>query len=132
VLSGSAARPAVRRRTQARLYCTLYPTSDLRPTISPTCQKIIRPTAAPGIKSYLENAIRLEGVHAQTGILPAAHDLAPLTNRACARPQCAVRPEDGAERRRRLEALGGLDVPENFARYGEVVLDRLLVRCMNA
>ena len=60
-------------------------------------------------------------------LLPAAHDFAPIANRACARSQRAVRPEDGDERRRRLEALRDVDVLEHFARYGEVVLHRLLV-----
>jgi hypothetical protein len=53
------------------------------------------------------------GVHAQTSILPAPHNLAPIADQVCAHLQ---RPERGAKRRRRrLQEL-----------RGEVVHDRLL------
>jgi hypothetical protein len=79
-------------------------------------------------ETHFENPIRFESVHANTSILSAPHHLAPIPERASAPPQCPVRPEHGAERGRRLETLGGVDMFEYFARYGEVVLDRLLVR----
>jgi hypothetical protein len=79
-------------------------------------------------KTYFENPVRFEDVHAKTSVLSAPHDLAPIAERARARPQRPVRPQDGAERRRRLEPLGGVNELEDFARHGEVVLDRLLVR----
>jgi len=59
---------------------------------------------------------RLDGVHAQTSILPAPHNLAPIADQVRARLQ---HPERGTKRRRRLQAL-----------RGEVVHDRLLVRCI--
>jgi len=80
-----------------------------------------------GNETHFENPIRFESVHAKTSILSAPHALAPIAERACAPPQRPVRPEHGAERRRRSETLGGVDMLEHFAHHGEVVLDRLLV-----
>ena len=56
-------------------------------------------------------------------ILPASHDLAPISKRAHACPQHLMRPEHGAEQRRRLEKLGDVDMVEHFVCHGEVVLD---------
>jgi hypothetical protein len=123
-----------RRRTRARLYCTLYPTNDLRPTISPIYQKKLNQTKRNRTlerKTHFENPVRLYGVNAQAGKLPTAHDLAPIPDRTRARPQRAVRSQDGAERRRRLETFGGVDVFEDLARHGQVVLDWLLIRWMD-
>ena len=66
----------------------------------------------------MKMSICLDGVHAQTSILPALGNLAPIADQVRARLQ---RLEPGAKRRRRrLQAL-----------RGEVVNDRLLVRCMH-
>lgn len=121
------------------LYCKLYPTSDLRPTISPTyitraCseQHTANERASKKIKkgdSHLEDPIRLNGINPQTRILPTPDNLPPISKRARARPQRRVRPEYGAERRRRLETFGRIDMFKNFARHGKVVLYRLLIRC---
>jgi len=63
-------------------------------------------------------SICLDSVHAQTRILPALRNLAPIADRVRPRLQ---RPERGGKRRRRrLQAL-----------RGEVVHDRLPVRCMH-
>ena len=81
--------------------------------------------------SHLEDPVCLNGINPQTRIFPAPDDIPPIPNRARARPQRGVRPEHGAEGRGRLQALGRVDVLENFARYGEVVLYRLLIRCIS-
>jgi hypothetical protein len=64
-------------------------------------------------------------------ILPAPHDLAPIAKRARAFPQRPIRPGHGAEQRRRLETLGGVEMVEHFVCHGEVVLDWLLVGMLN-
>jgi len=74
-----------------------------------------------------KNAISFERAHVKMSLLPAPHDLTPIAERACGCPHRPVRPEHGAERRRRLETLGGVDTLEHSARPGEVVLDWLLV-----
>jgi hypothetical protein len=52
--------------------------------------------------SHLKDPICLKGVNPQTRILPTPNNIPPIPNRARARPQRRVRPEYGAERRRRL------------------------------
>ena len=126
----------LRRRTRAAL---LHVIPHERPTShnftnlpNKTPQKnSIRPKKKELAKTHLENAVRLHGVHAQPGKLPTAHDLAPIPDRTRARPQRAVRPQDCAERRRRLQTFGSVDVFEDLARHGQVVLDRLLIRWMD-
>jgi len=106
---------------------SLQPTTS-RNTIRPRSTRQRGKNRRKENETHFENPIRFESVHAKTSILSAPHDLTPIAERACARPQRSVRPEYRAERRRRPETLGGVDMLEHFARHGEVVLDRLLVR----
>src|SRR5260221_12763242 len=97
-----------------------YAPQSLQPT---TSHSTIRPHAnrqrgKAGVKktiTHFKNPIRFESVHAETSILSAPHDLMPIAQRACARPQRPVCPEYGSERRRLLETLGGVDMLEHIA-----------------
>ena len=83
-----------------------------------------------GNHPHLKDSVRLDGINRQTRIFPSLNDIPPIPDRARARQQRGVRPEHGAERRGRLQTLGRVDVFEDLARHGQVVLYRLLIRCI--
>ena len=121
---------------RVRAYCTLYPTNDLRPTISPIYKYVLsappQPTNKKGQGTHFKNPIRLNSINPHLRQLPILRELPPIPQVARARPERGVRGADGCQRGGRLEALGDVDLLQDRASDGEVVEEGVEVCCGQA
>ena len=78
--------------------------------------------------THLEDAVRLQSVDTDLGVLATAEDLPPVPGVAGARPYCVVRVLDGGKGRR-LQALCDVDLLEDLPEDSEVVRQRFTVGC---